>query len=124
MDVLKTTFFDLLEQVVFIFCSKGIISLKHDIEQDSKRPHICVNWRMISFRDYFRSHVGRSTTESINYLVRWTSETETKVNQLQLSVTINQDVLCLDIPVNDVSTMKIKQGFSDDQEKLFCLVLR
>ena len=78
---------------------------------------------MIYFRNNLWSHVSRCSTESINGIILFTSKTETKINKFQLSVSVDQDILCLDVSVNNISFMKIKQSFSDNKNKLFCLSL-
>lgn len=120
MNVLEMTSFDFLEQLIFRFCSERIVPLKHHVKEDTERPHISIDRAMIYLRYYLRSHIGWSTTESIDSLLFSTFQTETEINEFELSVPIDQNILCLDIPVNNISVMKIKQSFRYDNYKLLC----
>ena len=76
---------------------------------------------MISFGHNLRSHVSGSPTEGVNRVGRYRLQTEPKINQFQLFISVEQNILGLDISVNNISFMKVFDSFSDDFEKLFRL---
>jgi hypothetical protein len=80
VNILKLSFFDFLKELILIFGTEWIISLEHYIKENSKRPHIRVDWGMIKFRNDFRGHICGSATKGINCLIFGASETEAKVN--------------------------------------------
>ena len=49
MDVLEGSFSDLVEEVVFVFCSEGVVALQDDKEEDAETPHVCVDRYVIFF---------------------------------------------------------------------------
>lgn len=108
MNILKLSSFDLLEELVFISGSEGVVALEHHIEENSQRPHICEDGTVIDFGNDFWSHVGRSPAKSINGLILPTSQTESKINQFELPMTINQDIFCLYISMYYISAMEIE----------------
>lgn len=57
---------------------------------------------MINFRYNLRSHISRRPTKSVDCLFLFAAKTETKINQFQLFVPINENILCFDISMNNI----------------------
>lgn len=97
----------LLEEVIFVFGSEGVVALEHDIEEYAQGPHVGVDGAVVDFGDNLRGHVCWCAAERVDSLVLRTSQTKPKINQLQLFMPINQYVLRLYIPMHNISTMQI-----------------
>lgn len=121
VDVLKVASLDLLEEICLALGAEGVVALQHHVEEDSQRPHVGVNWAMIHLRYDFGGHVGGSAAESVDSGVAFAAETETEVNQLQLSVSVYQDVLSLYVAVDDLKIVQVLQRLCNYEEKLLCL---
>ena len=121
MDVLEVTFPYFLEKIVFILGSEGIVSLENDEQKHTKTPQISVDGYMISFGHNLRSHISGSSTEGVNSVGRYRLQTEPKINQFKLFISVEQNILGLDVSVNNISFVKVFDSFSNDFKKLFCL---
>ena len=123
MNVLEVSLFNLLEQVTLIFGTEGIIALQHHVIQDSQRPHVCINRTVVHFRYNLRGHVCGSPAKGVYGLLFFTSQTEPKINQFQLLVSIDQDVFGFDISMDDVKAMQILECLCYNKNEFFSLFL-
>lgn len=78
---------------------------------------------MVDFRNDLRCHISGSPAERIYGLILPASKTESKVNQLELAMTIDENIFSLDVTMNNVPTMQIEQSLGDDKNELFCFFL-
>lgn len=69
---------------------------------------------MVDFGDDLRGHVGGSAAEGVDCAIFLAAQAETEVYELQLSVAVYEDVLCLDVSMYYVQIVKIFQCFSND----------
>ena len=124
MNVLEVSLLDFLEQLILTFGAEWIVTLQHYIKKNAQRPHICVYGTVICFGDNLRCHVGRSSTESINSIGSFTPETEPKINEFELTMSIDQNVLSFDVAMNNVPLVQIEKCLRNDNKKLFSFILR
>ena len=124
VDILKVPFLDLLEEFILTLGSERVVPLEHHIEENTQRPHISVDGRMVNFRHNLRCHVGRCSTKGINSIWFFAPETEAKIYQFELSMPINKNVLSFDISMNDISFMQVQKHLRNNQKKLFGLLFR
>jgi hypothetical protein len=66
MYVFECSLLDLFKEFSFTLGPERVVALKDDEHKHAQTPQVSVNWHMISFGYYFRSHVGGSSTESVN----------------------------------------------------------
>lgn len=66
MNILEATLANLLKQLVFRLGPKWIITLQHNIQQDTHRPHIRVHGHMVPFGYDLGCHIGRGTTKCVD----------------------------------------------------------
>jgi hypothetical protein len=52
---------------------------------------------VVDFGDDLRGHVGGSAAEGVDCAIFLAAQAETEVYELQLSVAVYEDVLCLDV---------------------------
>lgn len=123
MNVLKLSLSDLLKKVILVLGPKRIIALQHHKQKHPQTPKISVMRNMIPFRHNLRSHVGRSTAKCINRTRRHRLQTKPEIDQLQLLVTVEQNVLSLNVPVDNVTLVKIFNRLSNGLKKLLGLRL-
>ena len=102
---------------------KGVISLQYDEEEHSETPKVSINGYMVFFRNDFRSHIGGCPTKGVNGTRRHWFQAKAEIDQLKLFVSVEQNILGLDIAVDYVPLVQIFEGFSYRFEYLLCLWL-
>jgi len=76
---------------------------------------------MVHFRYDFRGHIRGSATKGVYSLFFSTSETEPEINELDLLMPVNKNILSLNVSVDDIKTVQILQGLSNDEHKFLGL---
>jgi hypothetical protein len=109
---------DLLEELGFTFGSEGVVALQHYIEEDAEGPHISIDGTVVDFGHDFRCHVGWSSAEGVDSPTLPAAKAKTKIDQLDLLVSIDEDIFCLDIAMDYILIMQIQQSLSNYQYKL------
>lgn len=69
---------------------------------------------MVYFGDNLRCHISWCATESINCLIFWASETESKIDKFQFFMPVNQNIFCFNVSMYDVSAMKVLKSLSNN----------
>jgi hypothetical protein len=123
VDVLEAATLDLLEELLLALGAEGVVALQHHVEEDAQRPHVGVDGRVVYFGDDLRRHVGGGAAEGVDGGGLLAAQTEAEVDQLQLPVAVDEDVLRLDVPVDDVQLVQVRQCLCDHQQKLLGLLL-
>ena len=70
---------------------------------------------MVDFRNYLGSHVSGSTAEGVDCIGFLASQTETKINQFKLAVTVDENIFSFDVSMDDISVMEIEESLGDDK---------
>jgi hypothetical protein len=123
VDVLEAAALDLLEEVGLALRAEGVVALQHHVEEDAQRPHVRVDRTVVHLRHDLRSHVGGRPAEGVDGPVSLAPQTEAEVDQLQLPVSVYQNVLRFYIAVDDVQVVQVLQRLRDHQQKLLGLCL-
>lgn len=92
---------------VFIRCSsEGELAAQHSKEENAGSPDISWWTDILFFHNYFWAHIGRCTTENLEFNVTRSAAAETKVNELYNSfLGVNDDVLEFDVSMCHISLM-------------------
>ena len=123
MNVLEFPTPNLLEKLILVFGSEGVVSLKHHIIQNTKWPHISIYWDMVSLGYNLWGHIGWCPTKSVNS-IRWDRmNTKAEINQFQIFMTINENVFSFNISMNYIVFMKIWNRLGNYVQKLFSFSL-
>ena len=107
MNVFKLSFLYFLKQIILVLGSERVVPLQHHIVQYPKRPHIRIYRTVVDFRYDLRGHVSRGPAKGVDCLVFWTPEREPEINKFELFVSIDENVFCLDVPVDDVPAVEV-----------------
>ena len=78
---------------------------------------------MVPLRHDFGGHVGGGPAKGVDSAGGNRLKAETKVDELQLLVPVEQDVLGLDVPVHNISLVQVLDGLGDGPEELLGLLL-
>lgn len=107
MDVLEVPPLDLLEELLLALGAEGVVALQHHVEEDAQWPHVGVDGRVVHLRHYLRSHIGGRSAEGVDGACLLAAQTEAEVYQLELSIPVDEDVFCLDVPMDYVQFVQV-----------------
>lgn len=123
MNVLELPLSYLLEEVAFVLRPERVITLQNHEQEYAQTPKVGVDGYVVPFGDYLRRHISWSPTESVDGVGRSRLKAEAEINQLQLLVSVEENVLSFDIPVNNVPFVQILKSLRDRLEHLLRLRL-
>ena len=79
---------------------------------------------MVLFGYNLGCHIGRSPTKSVDGCLGLGLQTEPEVDQLQLLVTVEQNVFGLDVAMDNIQVMQVAKSLGNSPDELFgfCLL--
>jgi hypothetical protein len=89
-------------------------------EEDSECPDINGE-AVLHFVDDFWSHVGGRAAENVEFGCWVDGNAEPEINEFDVAVFVDEKVLHLDVPVNNILVMAVPHGVNDLSEEEFRL---
>jgi hypothetical protein len=100
---------DHLIEVLRVCPFKREFATEHCVEEDACRPDICRRTLIVSSLHNFRTHIGRSTAEDSQLLVRSAMAAEPEINKLYMIALIYDNILQFDISMRHIFVVQVLQ---------------
>lgn len=103
----ELAFHDLLVEVFIVLSPKGETAAEESKEENSTCPNVCRRSAKLLFSHYLWSHVRRCTTEDLNLFIIRNTGTESKIDNLDVALSIKHHIFELNVSVANAFTVTV-----------------